>query len=237
MPTDQLRTAVLDANLATVRLGLVVSTFGNASGRDPETGLLLIKPSGVAYDRLTAADMVLADAQGRALDNRLRPSSDLATHAVLYRAFPGIGGVVHTHSTYATVFAQARRPIPPLGTTHADYFRGEIPVTRALTAEEVAGDYVAATGRVIVETLAGRDPLAVPGVLVASHGPFAWGRTPAEAVNNAHMLELAAQLAWATLLLSPGMAAIPDHLLACHHDRKHGAGATYGQPAGMDGQG
>lgn len=226
---DALRRAVLAANLATRQLGLVVSTFGNASGIDRASGLIAIKPSGVPYDALRAEDIPLATLDGRPRDNRFRPSSDLATHAVLYRAFPGIGGVVHTHSTFATVFAQACRPIPPLGTTHADYFRGPVPVTRPLTEAEIAGDYVRATGEVIVECFRDLDPLQVPAVLVAGHGPFAWGRTPDEAVENAHMLEESARLAWHTLMLSPTLAPLPQPLLDRHFLRKHGDAATYGQ--------
>ncbi|WP_423210130.1 L-ribulose-5-phosphate 4-epimerase AraD [Paracoccus yeei] len=229
MTDDELRRAVLDANLDTVRHGLVISTFGNASGIDRDAGRILIKPSGVAYDRLTPADMVPCDLDGRSLDNRLRPSSDLATHAVLYRAFADIGGVVHTHSTYATIMAQSHRPIPCLGTTHADYFHGTIPVTRDLTAEEIAQDYVGNTGTVIVETFADLDPLAIPAVLVAGHGPFTWGRTPAEAVHNALILEQVAKIAWHAMVLNPDPQPISQALLDRHFLRKHGAQATYGQ--------
>lgn len=229
MSDDLLRRAVLEANLDTVRHGLVISTFGNASGIDREAGRILIKPSGVPYDVLTPQDMVLCDLDGRPLDNRLRPSSDLATHAVLYRAFPGIGGVVHTHSTYATIMAQARRPIPCLGTTHADYFYGTIPVTRDLTAQEIAQDYVGNTGRVIAETFADIDPLTIPAVLVAGHGPFVWGRTPADAVHNAHILEEVARMAWHVMALNPEPRPISEALLDRHYLRKHGAQATYGQ--------
>lgn len=227
--SGDLRHAVLQANLDTVRHGLVISTFGNASGIDRAAGRILIKPSGVPYDRLTPEDMVACDLDGRVQDNRLRPSSDLATHAVLYRAFPDIGGVVHTHSTYATIMAQARRPIPCLGTTHADYFYGTIPVTRDLTPDEIAQDYVGNTGRVIAETFAALDPLAVPAVLVAGHGPFAWGRTPADAVHHAQMLEFVAQLAWHNMALTPDPQPISEALLDRHYLRKHGAQATYGQ--------
>ena len=173
--------------------------------------------------------MVLTDLDGAALDNRFRPSSDLDTHVALYRAFPQIGGIVHTHSTYATIMAQARRPIPPLGTTHADYFRGTIPVTRDLTAEEITTRYVAATGAVIAETVGDRDPLAIPAVLVAGHGPFVWGRDPAEAVMNAMILEEVAKMAWHGAVLDAQPPAISDTLLDRHFLRKHGANATYGQ--------
>lgn len=229
MSDDTLRHAVLRANLDTVRHGLVVSTFGNASGIDRDTGRILIKPSGVPYDALTPDAMVACDIQGRVLDNRLRPSSDLATHAALYRAFPGIGAVIHTHSTYATIMAQARRPIPCLGTTHADYFYGTIPVTRDLTPQEIADDYVLMTGQVIAETFAGIDPLTIPAVLVAGHGPFVWGRNPDEAVHNALILEEVARMAWNCMALTPDPAPISQALLDRHYLRKHGVDATYGQ--------
>jgi L-ribulose-5-phosphate 4-epimerase len=229
MSIEAIRQAVLEANIATVRHGLVVSTFGNASGIDRESGQIVIKPSGVPYDQLKAQDMVLASLEGVSLDNRFKPSSDLATHAVLYRAFADIGGVVHTHSTYATIFAQTLRPLPALGTTHADYFRGTIPVTRPLTEEEITRNYVEATGEVIVETFRDIDPMEIPAVLVAGHGPFVWGRDPADAVINALMLEEAARMAWHTMMLVPNIAPISKHLLDCHYMRKHGKNATYGQ--------
>lgn len=229
MTDETLRKSVLQANLDTVRYGLVLSTFGNASGIDRAAGRILIKPSGVPYETLTPGDMVACDLDGRALDNRLRPSSDLATHAVLYRAFSGIGAVIHTHSTFATIMAQARCPIPALGTTHADYFYGTIPVTRDLTPEEIAGDYVLNTGHVIVETFAGIDPLSIPAVLVAGHGPFVWGRTPEDAVHNALILEEVARMAWHGMVLNPRPQPISQALLDRHYLRKHGAQATYGQ--------
>ncbi|MFD1910769.1 L-ribulose-5-phosphate 4-epimerase AraD [Halodurantibacterium flavum] len=228
---SHLKEAVLQANLATVQHGLVIATFGNASGIDRDQGRVVIKPSGVPYDGMTADAMVVTDLEGQVLDNRLRPSSDLGTHLALYRAFPGIGAVIHTHSTFATIMAQAMAPIPCLGTTHADYFRGEIPVTRPLTPEEIAGDYVAATGAVIIETFADRDPLEVPAVLVAGHGPFVWGRTPDQAALNALILEEVARMAWHALMLRPDLPPIPAPLLDRHFLRKHGADATYGQPA------
>jgi L-ribulose-5-phosphate 4-epimerase len=190
---------------------------------------VVIKPSGVDYDRLTPSEMVVTDLDGRVVEGNLRPSVDLATHLVLYRAFPAIGGVVHTHSEFATIFAQARRDVPALGTTHADYFHGPIPVTRELSAEEIAGDYVGNTGHVIAETFAERDPMAVPAALVASHGPFAWGRTPADAVHNAVVLEAVAKMAFHTLTLAPGLPAMPAALLDQHFLRKHGSQASYGQ--------
>lgn len=229
MPLDDLKQAVLEANLATVRHGLVIATFGNASGIDRASGRVVIKPSGVPYEAMTAGSMVVTDLEGRVPDNRLRPSSDLATHLALYRAFEGIGAVIHTHSVFATIMAQTLTPIPPLGTTHADYFRGEIPVTRHLSAEEISGNYVAATGEVIVETFRGREPLEVPAVLVAGHGPFVWGRTPEDAVLNAVVLEEVAKMAWHCRLLRPDVTPIPAVLLDQHFLRKHGAAATYGQ--------
>ena len=229
MPIEELRQAVLDANIATVRHGLVVSTFGNASGIDRASGRIVIKPSGVPYDQLSADNMALADLDGAVLDNRFKPSSDLATHAVLYRAFRDIGSVIHTHSTFATIFAQSCRALPPLGTTHADYFRGPVPVTRQLTEDEIARDYVTATGEVIVETFRDIDPLEVPAVLVAGHGPFVWGRDPEDAVTNALMLEEAARMAWHTLVLVPDIPPISRQLLDRHFLRKHGVNATYGQ--------
>jgi len=229
MPLDALKSAVLEANLDTVRHGLVKATFGNASGIDRASGRIVIKPSGVPYPDMTADHMVLTGLDGAPLDNRFRPSSDLDTHVALYRAFPQIGGIVHTHSTYATIMAQARRPIPPLGTTHADYFRGTIPVTRDLTVDEITTRYVAATGEVIAETVGAADPLAIPAALVAGHGPFVWGRDPAEAVLNAMILEEVAKMAWHGAVLDARPPAISDTLLDRHFLRKHGANATYGQ--------
>tara|TARA_R110002020_G_scaffold26514_6_gene85954 strand:+ start:9334 stop:10026 length:693 start_codon:yes stop_codon:yes gene_type:complete len=229
MTLHDLKSAVLEANIATVRHGLVKATFGNASGVDRQAGRIVIKPSGVPYDEMTADQMVVTDMDGVALDNRYRPSSDLDTHSVLYRAFAGIGAVIHTHSTYATIMAQARRPIAPLGTTHADYFHGTIPVTRDLTPEEITNRYVAATGEVIVETVGGADPLDIPAILVAGHGPFVWGRTCEEAVLNAMILEEVAKLAWHGAVLDPQPPQISQTLLDRHFLRKHGANATYGQ--------
>lgn len=229
MSLAQLKQSVLDANLAIVSNGLVLATFGNASGIDRESGNVVIKPSGVAYTEMTPDHMVVTDINGRPLDNKFKPSSDLDTHTTLYRAFSEIGAVIHTHSTFATIMAQTLTPIVPLGTTHADYFRGEIPVTRFLTGEEIDSGYVAATGDVIVETFAGRDPLEVPAVLVAGHGPFVWGRTTEEAVLNALVLEEVAKMAWHVQAIRPGMEAIPSSLLDYHYSRKHGINATYGQ--------
>ncbi|QDY70486.1 L-ribulose-5-phosphate 4-epimerase AraD [Qingshengfaniella alkalisoli] len=229
MSLNDLKEAVLDANLATVRHGLVMATFGNASGIDRDNGRIVIKPSGVPYDEMTVDSMVVTDLDGKTLDNKLKPSSDLDTHLVLYRAFPEIGAVIHTHSTYATIMAQALVPIPPLGTTHADYFYGEVPVTRQLTPQEIATRYVAATGEVIVEAFKDRDPMQVPAALVAGHGSFVWGRTPEDAVHNAFILEEVARMAWHTMMIRPDIAPIQPALLDRHYLRKHGANATYGQ--------
>src|SRR5579884_377072 len=197
---EALRRAVLDANLEVVRRGLVLYTFGNASGIDRESGLIAIKPSGVEYDSLTAGHMVIVDLEGRRVEGTLKPSSDLATHLILYRAFPEIGGIVHTHSRAATVWAQARREIPCLGTTHADYFHGPVPVTECLDCDQVSEDYEANTGHAIVRRFeqAGIDAQHMPAVLVANHGPFAWGATPAEAAHNAVISEEVATLALQT---------------------------------------
>jgi len=228
-----LREEVLHANQEIARRGLAPHTFGNASGIDrsgPEP-LIVIKPSGVDYAGLTAADLVLIDLDGKIVEGVLRPSSDLDTHIVLYRAFPEIGGVVHTHSEFATSWAQAGRPIPCLGTTHADYFHGPVPVTEPLTAEEVAEGYVRNTGTVIVRRFRrdNLDPLAVPGVLVAGHAPFSWGKTVAEAVEHADVLEYIAQLAFRSVLLAPPVSGIPAYVSDYHYQRKHGPRATYGQ--------
>lgn len=230
MMLEALREEVLEANLELVRRGLVLYTFGNASGRDPASGLVVIKPSGVPYERMRPADLVVCDPEGRIVEGSLRPSSDLPTHLALYRAFSGIGGVAHTHSRAATAFAQAQREIPCLGTTHADYFHGPVPLTRPLADAEIAEDYEERTGAVILERFAGRDPLAAPGVLVAGHGPFTWGRTAAEAAHHAVILEELAQMAFLTLALAPSVRPISRALLDKHFLRKHGPGAYYGQP-------
>ncbi len=227
---EQLRKEVCAANLALVKEGLVIQTWGNASGVDRTKGLMVIKPSGVPYDEMRPEHMVLVSLEtGTVVEGKLKPSSDTPTHRVLYQRFTDIGGVVHTHSLYATAWAQTRRPVPALGTTHADYFHGSVPCTRLLTAREIQKEYEANTGEVIVETFAGRDPLSCPAVLVASHGPFAWGRSVEEAVHNAAVLEHLVRLAIETLRLFPSTKPMQQVLLDKHFLRKHGPGAYYGQ--------
>jgi len=225
----ELKREAYEANLALPAHGLVHLNFGNASALDAARAILAIKPSGVDYARLRPADMVLVDLEGRRVEGRLRPSSDTPTHVVLYRGFRHARGIVHTHSLYATAFAQAARPVPVLGTTHADFFNGEIPVTRALTRGEIRGHYEAETGRVVLERFARMSAEDIPGVLVARHGPFAWGPSAAEAVENAVALELCARLAYLALGLRPGAAPIAAELLGRHFRRKHGPAAYYGQ--------
>lgn len=225
---EKLKEDVFKANLDIVRQGLVIMTFGNVSGFDRASGLMIIKPSGVSYNEMTASDMVVTDLSGSVIEGTLSPSTDTPTHLALYKAFPGIGGVVHTHSTYATAWAQAGRAIPCLGTTHADYFYGPVPVTRRLTAEETENDYEYNTGLVIAEILEGRDPLTMPAVLVNSHAPFTWGVTPAMAVHNAVILEEVARMAALSVSIAPA-EEIDRHLLDKHYLRKHGRNAYYGQ--------
>jgi L-ribulose-5-phosphate 4-epimerase len=226
---QSLREEVLAANLALPAHGLVKLTWGNVSGLDREAGVMAIKPSGVAYDRMTAQDIVLVDiADGEVIDGERRPSSDTPTHAALYRELYGIGGIVHTHSTYATAWAQAGREIPLLGTTHADFSAGAVPITRALTAEEVQQDYEAQTGTVIVEAVGGR-PDEVPAVLVRSHAPFCWGASAAAAVEAAVTLEEVARLALLSRVLDPNGPALDSWVRDKHHERKHGPAAYYGQ--------
>jgi len=229
MMLDALREEVLEANLELVRRGLVLYTFGNASGIDRAKGLVAIKPSGVPYQKMKSSDITLVDLDGKTVEGTLRPSSDLATHLILYQAFPAIGGVVHTHSRKATVWAQAARPIPCFGTTHADYFYGPIPVTEHLRRSEIEEAYEANTGHAIVKRFQGMDPLEMPAVLVAGHAPFTWGASVAEAAHNAVVLEEIAQTARHTLAVNPGAAPISQALLDKHFFRKHGAKAYYGQ--------
>ncbi len=225
---ERLKEETLEANLEVVKRGLVLYTFGNASGIDRDAGLVVIKPSGVDYDELKPSHMVVTDMEGKIVEGDLRPSSDLQTHLALYKAFTEIGGVVHTHSEHATAWAQAGRDIPALGTTHADYFHGPVPCTRPLTDEEVNGEYVLNTGLAIIERFKGIDPLAIPGVLVGGHAPFAWGRNPHDAAHNAVVLEAVAKMAFMTVLLN-SECGVTSALLDRHYFRKHGAKATYGQ--------
>jgi len=228
----ELREQVWRANQALVKAGLVTLSFGNASGADRQAGVFLIKPSGVPYERLRPQDLVAVSlAEGSVVEGELRPSSDTPTHLLLYRRFPSIGGVVHTHSTAAVSWAQAGMAIPALGTTHADHFHGPVPVTRPLTREEIEGDYERETGEVIAATLEslGLDPLEMPAVLVASHGPFAWGRDAEDAAENAIALEAVAAMAAGTIALKPAVEPVERYLLDRHYNRKHGPGAYYGQ--------
>jgi L-ribulose-5-phosphate 4-epimerase len=229
MMLQALRQEVLDANLELVRRGLVLYSFGNASGLARDEGLVVIKPSGVSYEQLTAASLVVTDLDGRVVEGTLRPSSDLPTHLALYRAFASIGGVAHTHSSYATSWAQARREIPCFGTTHADYFRGPVPVTEPMTPEEIASQYEWNTGEAIVRRFATLDPVAIPAVLVAGHAPFCWGSSPGAAAEVAAILEEIAKTAWHTLAINGHAAPISDTLRDKHFLRKHGPAAYYGQ--------
>jgi len=225
----KLREEVLEANLALVRRGLVLSTFGNASGVSRDDGLIVIKPSGMPYDEMKPEHLVVTDMHGKVIEGTLRPSSDLPTHAALYRTFPAIGGIAHTHSEYATAWAQARRSIPCFGTTHADYFHGSIPVTESMSDDEIDGEYEANTGLAIIRAFEKKDPLTVPAVLVANHGPFAWGADAREAAENAWMLEAAARMAYLTVAVNPNADAIARTLHDRHFMRKHGKTAYYGQ--------
>ncbi|PDT46641.1 L-ribulose-5-phosphate 4-epimerase [Sinorhizobium fredii] len=229
MKYSDLRKSVLDANVELYESGLVISTFGNVSGVDRERGIVAIKPSGVSYKSMTTGDIVVTDMDGNIVDGQLRPSSDLDTHLELYRSFKSIGAVVHTHSFYATAWAQSGCGIPVMGTTHADYFNGTIPVTRQLTDDEIRADYVRNTGRVIAEAFGNKDPLSIPATLVNDHGPFCWGRDAADAVHNAEMLEAVARIAFHSRQLSQETLEISSALLERHFQRKHGQSATYGQ--------
>ena len=226
---DQLKKDVYQANIDLVNYGLVTLTWGNVSGISRSEGLMVIKPSGVNYDKLKPADMVVVDMNGQVVESNFRPSSDTPTHIELYKAFPDIGGIAHTHSMFATIFAQACREIPCLGTTHADHFYGSIPVTRFLSEEEVETDYEKNTGKLIIERFGGLDADSMPAVLIAGHAPFAWGKNAAEAVKNSLVLERVAQMAINTFQLNPDIESLPQHIISKHYKRKHGPNAYYGQ--------
>ena len=226
---EELKRQVCEANLLLPKYDLVTFTWGNVSGIDRERGLVVIKPSGVPYEGMAPEDMVVVDLTGKVVEGKWKPSSDTATHVELYKAFPACGGVVHTHSRWATTFAQAGMSIPAMGTTHGDYFYGDIPCTRPMTDEEIGGEYERETGKVIIETFAGKDPAAIPGVLVFSHGPFAWGSDPMNAVHNAVVMEEVAFMDWHAMVLNPQRGPMQQTLLDRHYLRKHGANAYYGQ--------
>lgn len=231
MMLEALKQQVLEANLLLPEHDLVTFTWGNVSGIDREKGFVVIKPSGVEYDGMTVQDMVVVDLDGQRVEGRWKPSSDTDTHLALYKAFPALGGIVHTHSKWATSFAQAGKGVPAFGTTQGDYFNGEIPCTRTMTPEEIAGDYEWETGNVIIETFKARniDPAQIPAVLVHSHGPFAWGNDPYNAVHNAVVLEEVSFMAFHAMALTPGLPPMQQELLDKHYFRKHGANAYYGQ--------
>lgn len=227
---EALKKEVCWSNMQLEQLGLVTLTWGNVSGLDREQGLMVIKPSGVPYAELRPDDMVVLDLKGNIVEGTLDPSSDSSTHLILYRNFTRIGGIVHTHSTYATMFCQAARELPCYGTTHADHFCGAVPVARGLTAQEVNEDYEGHTGNVIVACFENVDPLAVPASLIAHHAPFTWGETPRKAVDNSTALEACAKMAIGSLQLEPELKPVPEHIVDKHFQRKHGPGASYGQP-------
>lgn len=226
---EQLKKQVLEANLLLPKYGLVTFTWGNVSGIDRESGLVVIKPSGVPYEGMTEEDMVVVDLDGKRVGGKWKPSSDTPTHVELYKAFPALGGIVHTHSRWATTFAQAGLDIPAMGTTHGDYFYGDIPCTRKMTPQEIAGEYEKETGRVIIETFAGKSPADIPGVTVYSHGPFAWGRDAMDAVHNAVVMEEVAFMDWHAMMINPAAGRMQQELLDKHYLRKHGKNAYYGQ--------
>jgi L-ribulose-5-phosphate 4-epimerase len=226
---EKLKEKVLNANLALVKYNLVTLTWGNVSGIDRKKGLIVIKPSGVDYEKMRSEDMVIVDLNGKKIEGRLNPSSDTPTHIELYKAFPNIGGISHSHSEYATIFAQASMEIPCFGTTHADHFNGPIPVTRFLTEKEVNSEYELNTGKIISERFKALDPESIPAVLVAGHAPFAWGKDPEDAVENNLVLERVAKMAWNCLALKPDLKKLPEYIQKKHHERKHGDNAYYGQ--------
>ena len=226
---QQLKQQVFEANMDLPRYGLVTFTWGNGSAIYRQRGLVVIKPSGIAYESMTVDDMSVVDLQGHVVEGRWRPSSDTATHLALYRRYPDLGGVVHTHSTHATAWAQAGLAIPALGTTHADYFFGDIPCTRALSAQEVDEAYELNTGQVIIEALGEANPLHTPGIVVYQHGPFAWGKDAHEAVHNAVVMEEVARMAWIARGINPQLQPIDSWLMNKHFQRKHGPNAYYGQ--------
>lgn len=229
---ENLKQQVYEANMELWNKRMVIYTWGNVSGVDRERQLIVIKPSGVDYETMQADDMVVVDFDGNIVEGHYRPSSDTPTHLVLYQNYPEMSGIVHTHSTWSVVFAQAGMAIPALGTTHADYFYGDIPCTRDLTKAEIEDAYEENTGKVIVETLKGRDVMAVPGIVVKNHGPFAWGSSPANAVYNAVVLDKVAEMAYKTLALNPNAGRVGQYLLDKHYFRKHGVNAYYGQEKG-----
>lgn len=226
---EALKKEVFEANMELQYKGMVIYTWGNVSGIDREKQLVVIKPSGVDYDTMKPEDMVVVDMEGNVVEGHYKPSSDTATHLILYKQYPSIGGVVHTHSTWSVTFAQAGMSVPAFGTTHADYFFGDIPCTRELTQKEIEEAYELNTGKVIIETIGDQDPMAIPAILVKNHGPFAWGKTPAGSVYNAVVMDKVAEMAYKTLMLNPEAPRVSQYLLDKHYYRKHGANAYYGQ--------
>jgi L-ribulose-5-phosphate 4-epimerase len=226
---EELKEKVLEANLDLVKYGLVTLTWGNVSGVDRERELIVIKPSGIEYDRMVSQDMVIVDFNGKVIEGKWRPSSDTVTHIELYKAFKDIGGVTHSHSEYATSFAQACKEIPCYGTTHADHFSGTVPVTRFLTKDEVKSAYELNTGKVIVERFEKLNPNEIPGILVAGHAPFTWGKDPLDSVKNNLVLEKVAKMSFNTIIINPEISNLPEYILNLHYQRKHGPNAYYGQ--------
>lgn len=226
---EDLKKKVYEANMELQRKGLVIYTWGNVSGIDREKGLIVIKPSGVDYDTMKAEDMVVLDLEGNVVEGKYKPSTDTPTHLVMYNTYPNIGGVVHTHSEWATTFAQAGLSIPAFGTTHADYFYGDVPCTRDLSDEEINGEYEKETGNVIVETIGDKNPLEIPAIVVKNHGPFTWGKNPDNAVYNAVVLDKVAEMAYKTMTLNKSVESVNQTLLDKHYLRKHGVNAYYGQ--------